>query len=87
MMRMFSRRRRELVCRQAVTLMSDYLDNILAARDRERLELHLAECDDCTEYLAQLRATLSVSGTIEPESLTPAALNDLVEVYRRWISG
>ena len=50
-------RRRALVCRQAVALMSDYIDGALPERDWARLEHHLADCPHCTEYLAQLRAT------------------------------
>jgi hypothetical protein len=38
-------RRRALVCRQAVRLMTDYLDR----RDRDRLEAHLAGCPHCSE--------------------------------------
>src|SRR4029079_5249716 len=51
----FWRRRRALVCRQAVALMTDYLDGQLAPRDLERLEAPLAACPHCSEYLAQLR--------------------------------
>ena len=53
----FWRRRRALVCREAVALMADYLDGGLTARDRQRLEVHLAACPHCSEYLAQLRVT------------------------------
>ena len=52
---MLFRRRRALVCRQAVGLMTDYLDGVLSRRDRERLEAHLADCPHCTEYLAQIK--------------------------------
>ena len=51
-------RRRALVCRDAVALMSDYVDDVLDERDRARLDTHLAGCPLCTEYLAQLRATI-----------------------------
>jgi anti-sigma factor RsiW len=78
------RRRRELVCREAVALMSDYLDGTLAGRDRARLEAHLAECPHCSEYLAQLRITIDALGRAEPEDLTAEALDELVALYRRW---
>jgi len=78
------RRRRALVCRQAVALMADYLDGRLAARDRERLETHLAACPHCSEYLAQLQVTISALGRAEPESLTDDALAELVALYRQW---
>jgi len=78
------RRRRALVCRQAVALMSDYLDGRLAPRDRERLESHLAACPHCSEYLAQLRVTIDALGHAEPDSLSDDAMDELVALYRRW---
>ena len=80
----FWRRRRALVCREAVALMADYLDGGLTARDRQRLELHLAACPHCSEYLAQLRVTMDALGRAEPDALTDEALDELVGLYRRW---
>jgi anti-sigma factor RsiW len=77
-------RRRSIVCRQAVELMTDYLDGALKGRDRARLEAHLADCAHCTAYLDQLRATITALGRVEPESLTPEAQDELVRLYRRW---
>ena len=83
----FWRKRRALVCRQAVALMSDYLDDALAAKDRARLEGHLADCPHCSEHLAQLRVTIEATGRAEPDALSDDALEDLVALYRRWQSG
>ena len=81
---MLFRRRRALVCRQAVSLMTDYLDGALDERDRDRLEAHLATCPHCSEYLAQIRATIAAAGHVEPDDLSPEALDDLVVLYRNW---
>jgi anti-sigma factor RsiW len=78
------RRHRELACREAVELMSDYLDGRLSDADRVRLEQHLADCPYCDEYLAQLRITIDALGRAEPDDLPEAALDELVELYRRW---
>ena len=83
----FRRRRRELVCREAVALMADYLDGTLRGADRARLERHLAACPHCTEYLAQLRVTIDMLGRVEPAALPDEALDDLVALYRRWQAG
>jgi anti-sigma factor RsiW len=80
----FRRRRRALVCRDAVALMSDYLDGALTARDRDRLEAHLATCPHCTEYLAQIEATIAAAGHVQPDDLSAEALDELVALYRRW---
>ena len=80
----FRRRRRAIVCRQAVALMTDYLEGALTRADRERLERHLAGCPHCSEYLAQLRVTIDALGRAEPDVLSDVALDDLVSLYRRW---
>lgn len=77
-------RRRAIVCRKAVALMTDYLEDALAAPDRARLEEHLAACPHCTEYLAQLRVTIDALGRVEPEALSDEAVDDLVALYRAW---
>ena len=84
MVRLLPWRRRALVCRQAVALMADYVDGRLNRRDTTRLQQHLRACPHCSEYLAQLRATIDALGRVEPEDLATDALDDLVDVYRRW---
>jgi anti-sigma factor RsiW len=81
------RRRRTLVCRQAVDLMSDYLDGSLSNRDGVRLEAHLSGCPHCGEYLEQLRATLDALGQATPEDLPDHAVDEFVVLYRRWRAG
>jgi anti-sigma factor RsiW len=75
---------RPLVCRDAVELMSDYLDGSLSRHDRRRLEKHLAGCPHCSAYLEQMRVTIAASGVVTPEDLEPEALDDLVEIFRQF---
>jgi anti-sigma factor RsiW len=78
------RRRRELVCREAVELISDYVEGALSPNDRTRLEAHLAGCPHCTRYLDQIRATITAAGHIAPEDLPEETVDDLVALYRNW---
>jgi anti-sigma factor RsiW len=80
-------RRRELVCREAVALVADYLEGQLSARDVARLEGHLAACPHCSEYLAQMRVTIDALGHVTADDLTDEALDDLVDLYRAWQAG
>lgn len=80
-------RRRQIVCRQAVELVTDYLEGALPARERARFEAHLRDCPHCTEYLEQIRRTIAAVGRVEPESLEPEVKTELVALYRRWQSG
>ena len=73
-----------LACREVVELVTDYLEGSLPRGERRRLEAHLADCPHCTEYLAQMRATIRLTGRLEPDDLSPAMRDDLGELYRRW---
>jgi anti-sigma factor RsiW len=76
--------RRDLVCQQAVELVTDYLEGALRSSARRRFERHLAGCPHCTEYLAQIRETIRLAGRVTPEDLTPEMRDDLTDLYRRW---
>jgi len=84
--RMMRLRRRDLVCQQAVELVTDYLEGTLPRSARRRFEAHLAGCPHCTEYLAQVRATIELAGRITPDDLTPQMRDEFVDLYRRWQS-
>lgn len=77
-------RREPLVCQEVVELVTAYPEGSLPRRDRLRFEAHLAACPNCAEYLAQMRATIRLTGRLEPEDLSPAMRDDLGELYRRW---
>jgi anti-sigma factor RsiW len=77
-------RRRDLVCQQAVEVVTDYLESRLPRADRRRYEAHLAGCPHCTEYLAQMRKTIELTGTLTPDDLTPQMQDDFVALYRQW---
>jgi anti-sigma factor RsiW len=77
-------RHRDLVCQQAVELVTDYLEDELTAGARRRLERHLAVCPHCTEYLAQMRATIALAGRITPDDLTPQMRTEFTDLFRRW---
>ena len=79
-------RRRDLVCQQAVELVTDYLEGTLSLPARRRFEAHLSGCPHCTEYLAQMRETISLTGRLAPEDLTPQMREEFVDLFRRWQS-
>ena len=82
-MRIF-RRRRALVCQQAVALVTDYLDDALSRADRARFEAHIADCPHCRAYLEQIRTTIALTGRIEPDDLAPEVQDELIALYRSW---
>src|ERR1700722_6340618 len=77
-------RRRDLVCQQAVELVTDYLENALDRAGRRRFEKHLAGCPHCTEYLAQMRGAISLAGQVTPHRRTPVMRPEFIPLYQRW---
>ncbi|HEX7276517.1 MAG TPA: zf-HC2 domain-containing protein [Acidimicrobiales bacterium] len=80
-------RRDAIMCQQAVELVTDYLEGALTPAERARFEAHLAGCPHCTEYLREMRITIAAAGRVEPESLSRAAREDLIALYRSWRTG
>jgi anti-sigma factor RsiW len=83
---MLSLRRKDIVCQQAVELVTYYLEGTLPRRSRRRFEAHLRACPNCSAYLEQIRITIDLTGSIEPDDLSPEARADLTELYRSWRS-
>jgi anti-sigma factor RsiW len=73
-----------MTCRQVVELMTDYLEGNLPDRDRARFEEHIAGCDGCRAYLAQLRTTREMLGRIADEPMPASVERELLEAFKNW---
>lgn len=76
----------ELVCREVVELVTEYLAGTLAGQDRERFDQHLATCPPCTAYLAQFKTTLELAAEVG-STTRPAddeVAQELGDLFRRW---
>lgn len=69
-----------MACREAVELVSDYLERALSEAERRRLEAHLAECEGCEVYLAQMRQTIAGLRGLGARSL-PADFDSLLAAF------
>ena len=74
----------EMPCQELVEVITDYLENALAERDRRRFEAHLDECQACRDYLEQFRQTIALAGRVEPERLPPRMREELLAAFRDW---
>jgi MFS family permease len=61
----------DIDCRALVDLVTDHLDDMLDPTQRAIIERHLAGCDGCTTYLAQIRETIAILEALD--SLTNPA--------------
>jgi len=81
---MSRRQKGMLTCREMVELVTDYLESRLDDADRQRFEVHIAECDACTLYIEQMRMTITALGHIPMESISQEAEEELVAAFRTW---
>ncbi len=80
-------RHRELACQQAVDLVTDYIEDSMSRADRRRFEMHLSGCPHCTQYLAQMRNTIQLTGRLRSEELPAEVRDELVALYHQWHPG
>jgi anti-sigma factor RsiW len=74
----------QLSCQELVELVTDYLEGVLPAEERARFEEHLRPCAGCSEYVAQMRATIELTGGLRPADLTPEAEQAMLSAFRDW---
>jgi anti-sigma factor RsiW len=72
----------DISCREIVQIVSDYVEGVLPPGEREAVELHLNLCDGCTEYLAQLRLAIELTGELPAEELSPELEEELCLAFR-----
>jgi anti-sigma factor RsiW len=73
-----------LNCDEFVELVTAYLEGALDPETERRFVEHLAECDGCDRYLAQIRATMDALGELPAESLSTDARDRLLTAFREW---
>jgi anti-sigma factor RsiW len=77
----------ELTCRELVELVTEYFEGALPAPERVRFEEHVAGCEPCRSYIAQLEATIAAVGRLDAESLPPDVQDALCDAFRGWKAG
>lgn len=74
----------EFTCREMVELMTDYLEDAMSTKTRERFERHLAGCDGCSNYLGQLREVIRATGMITEDQIPAERKSELLNAFRDW---
>jgi hypothetical protein len=71
-----------------VTLRADHVVAVpTRSADRARFEAHLAECEGCTPYVAQVRQTIEAAATLWAHGIEPTARDDLLSAFRAFQRG
>jgi anti-sigma factor RsiW len=76
--------RRDLTCKELVELITGYLEGTLGGRRLRRFESHLAACDGCTRYMAQMAMTIRMTGSLTEEQVTDEQRAVLLPAFRDW---
>jgi len=74
---------RAIDCVDLVELVTDFVEGALDPATERRVVDHLAECDGCSAYLEQMRATARALGELPPDRLPEPARQALLEAFRR----
>jgi Putative zinc-finger len=72
-----------ITCREAVELVTEYVEGTLDGERRAAFEAHLSCCDWCDAYLEQFRITLRVVGDVPPEAVDPGLERGLLDLFRK----
>jgi anti-sigma factor RsiW len=75
-----------LSCQELVELVTSYFEGALPAPERARFEAHLTTCDGCDRYLEQMRATIIITGSLQPANVAPEAERKLLAAFADWKS-
>jgi anti-sigma factor RsiW len=83
-MRLWRRHRHadELVCREFVELVTEYLEGRLPDAERARFEAHLADCDGCAGYLEDTRRMVETLGALPAPTPDEATREALLRAFR-----
>jgi anti-sigma factor RsiW len=73
---------RDLDCQRWVELVTDYLDGVLDSPTVAAVHRHLAECDGCEEYLAQMRRTIELTGRLSDDPVPDTVLDALQRAFQ-----
>jgi len=71
-------------CRQVVELMTEYIEGTLSIDERTRFEEHIAGCDGCRAYLAQMRTARQLARRRADEPIPPTLERELLDAFRNW---
>jgi anti-sigma factor RsiW len=74
----------EMVCKELVDLVTEYLEGTLPLADRQRFDHHLKGCSHCAIYLDQMRQTIRTLGRLTEDDLSEDTKRDLLRIFRDW---
>jgi anti-sigma factor RsiW len=78
---------RAITCRELTEVVTDYLEGVMPAAERARLDAHLELCEGCVNYVAQMRQTIRAVGELDAEEVEATVPDDVLAAFRAWRRG
>jgi len=75
-----------LNCKSVISELSNYLDGELELAEKQELQQHLADCQECNLIVNQTKLTVDIFCDSEPVALPPDVQTRLHEALRRKFS-
>ena len=73
-------------CKSVISELSNYLDGELELAEKQELQQHLADCQECNLIVNQTKLTVDIFCDSEPVALPPDVQTRLHEALRRKFS-
>jgi predicted anti-sigma-YlaC factor YlaD len=73
-------------CQELRSLVTAYLDQVMASEEREWFESHLTMCGSCEMHLHEFRVFVATLHDIGPEPIALATRQQLHAVFQSWRS-
>lgn len=77
-------RRPVVVCQQWTEMVTDYLEGALPKNLVKAIDRHLSVCPHCTEYLAQMRRTIEITGRMAAEPVPVDMIDALQKAFEEF---
>jgi len=77
----------DLPCVDFVEVVTEYLEGSMSVAERLAMELHLAFCSPCVDYVEQMRATIAVTGTLREQDVPEEVIEPLMDAFRAATGG
>jgi anti-sigma factor RsiW len=78
---------RAITCRELTEVVTDYLEGVMPAAERARLDAHLELCEGCVNYVAQMRQTIRAVGELDADEVEATVPDDVLAAFRAWRRG
>lgn len=72
----------QMSCQQFVEIVTDYLERQLSDAEQVWTDEHLAGCDACRAYLAQMRTTIKALRGLADNELSPEQRDAIMSALR-----